>query len=94
EGVSFSFSNKGNLEDQGRKKAVENAKLKAEECVCVLSQSFGKAVLISEFRNSVGPQPMLYKSTMMADESGGSQQTISPGEMEIRTTVNVSFLLN
>ena len=94
DGVSFSSSNKATLESQARKKAIENAKMKAEEYVSVLNQSIGKAVLISEFRNSVGPQPMLYKSTMMADESGGSQQTISPGEMEIRTTVNVSFLLN
>jgi len=94
DGVSFSSSNKEVLESQARKKAVENAKMKAEEYASVLNQSVGKAVSISEFRNSGGPQPMMYKSTMMADESGGSQQTISPGEMEIRTTVNVSFLLN
>ncbi len=94
DGVSFSSSNKEALESQARKKAVENAKMKAVEYASVLSQTVGKAVSISEFRNSVGPQPMMYKSAMMADESSGSQQTISPGEMEIRTTVNVSFLLN
>lgn len=94
DGVSFSSSNKEALESQARKKAVENAKMKAEEYASVLSQTVGKAVSISEFRNSIGPQPMMYKSAMMSDESSGSQQTISPGEMEIRTTVNVSFLLN
>lgn len=94
DGVSFSSSNKEALESQARKKAVENAKMKAEEYASVLSQNVGKAVSISEFRNSIGPQPMMYKSAMMSDESSGSQQTISPGEMEIRTTVNVSFLLN
>ncbi len=94
DGVSFSSSNKEALESQARKKAVENAKMKAVEYASVLSQTVGKAVSISEFRNSAGPQPMMYKSAMMADESSGSQQTISPGEMEIRTTVNVSFLLN
>lgn len=94
DGVSFSSSNKEALESQARKKAVENAKMKAVEYASVLNQTVGKAVLISEFRSNDGPQPMMYKSAMMADESGGSQQTISPGEMEIRTTVNVSFLLN
>jgi hypothetical protein len=94
DGVSFSSSNKEALESQARKKAVENAKMKAEEYVSVLNQTVGKAVSISEFRNSAGPQPMMYKSAMMSDENSGSQQTISPGEMEIRTTVNVSFLLN
>ncbi len=94
DGVSFSSSNKEVLESQARKKAVENAQMKAKEYASVLNQTVGKAISISEFRNSVGPQPMMYKSAMMSDESGGSQQTISPGEMEIRTTVNVSFLLN
>ncbi|MBK5212308.1 MAG: SIMPL domain-containing protein [Flavobacteriaceae bacterium] len=94
DGVSFSSSNKEVLESQARKKAVENAQMKAKEYASVLNQTVGKAVSISEFSNSVGPQPMMYKSAMMSDESGGSQQTISPGEMEIRTTVNVSFLLN
>lgn len=94
DGVTFSSSNKEALESQARKKAVENAKIKANEYASVLNQIVGKAVLISEFRNNSGPQPMMYKSAMMADSASGGEQTISPGEMEIKTTVNVSFLLN
>lgn len=93
DGVSFSSSNKEALESQARKKAVENAQMKAKEYVSVLNQTVGKAVSISEFQNSVGPQPM-YKMEMMDSSAGGGNQTISLGEMEIRTTVNVSFLLN
>lgn len=93
DGVSFSSSNKEALESQARKKAVENAQMKAKEYVSVLNQTVGKAVSISEFQNSVGPQPM-YKMEMMDSSAGGGDQTISLGEMEIRTTVNVSFLLN
>ncbi len=93
DGIEFSSSNKEALESQARKEAVENAQMKAREYASVLNQTVGKAISISEFRNSAGPQPMMYK--MARDSSsGGQDQTIALGEMEIRTTVNVSFLLN
>ena len=94
DGVSFSSSNREALESQARKKAVENAQMKAKEYASVLNQSVGKAISVSEFNISGGPQPMMYKSAMMDSSSGSGQQTISLGEMEIKTTVNVSFLLN
>lgn len=94
DGVSFSSSNNKALESEARKKAVENAQMKAKEYAGVLNQTVGKAVSISEFSNNNGPGPIMYKSAMMANESAGDQQTISVGEMEIKTTVNVSFLLN
>lgn len=93
DGVEFSSSNSEALKSQARKKAIENAQMKAKEYVSVLNQTVGKAVSISEFQNSVGPQPM-YKMAMMDSSVGGGEQTISLGEMEIRTSVNVSFLLN
>lgn len=92
--VEFSSSDKEALESQARKKAVENAQMKAKEYAGVLNQTIGKAVSISEFSQNSGPQPMMFKSAMRAADSGEGQQTIAPGEMEIRTTVNVSFLLN
>lgn len=93
DGVVFSSSNRVALETQARKNAIENAQMKAKEYAGVLNQTVGKAVSISEISNNAGPRPIMYKSTMMADDSG-SQQTLSPGEMEIKTLVNVSFLLN
>lgn len=92
--VEFSSSNKEALESQARKKAVENAQMKAKEYAGVLNQTIGKAISISEFSQSAGPQPMMFKSAMRTEDSSAAQQTIAPGEMEIRTTVNVSFLLN
>ncbi len=93
DGVSFSSSNIEALKSKARKKAVENAQMKAKEYASVLNQTVGKAVSISEFNNTVGPQPM-YKTAMMDSSSGGNDQTIALGEMEVKTTVNVSFLLN
>ncbi|MAP55542.1 SIMPL domain-containing protein [Altibacter sp.] len=89
--ISFDASNRDSLESQARKKAVTNAKQKAEEYASVLNQTIGKAVSISEYRMVNSPSPM-YKAMAMDAEAGG-QQTMAPGEMEIRTTVNVSFLL-
>lgn len=93
DGVEFTSSNKPALESQARKKAIENAQLKAKEYASVLNQTIGKAISISEFRNTQDPRPM-YKMAAMSDSSGSGDQSIAPGEMEIKTTVNVSFLLN
>ncbi|PHR13041.1 MAG: SIMPL domain-containing protein [Aequorivita sp.] len=93
DGVNFFSSKEDALKSEARKKAVENAQMKAKEYASVLSQTVGKAVSISEYNNSYGPQPM-YKMAMMDSSSNGGDQTIALGEIEIRTTVNVSFLLN
>lgn len=93
DGVAFSTSQKETLESQARKKAIENAQMKAKEYASALNQSIGKAVLVSEFRNVSDPRPM-YKMAMMDSTSSEGGQSIALGEMEIRTTVNVSFLLN
>ena len=93
DGITFSSSQRETLESEARKKAVAHAKMKASEYASVLNQKVGKAISISEFTNSGGPQPV-YRMAMMestsADQGGA---TVSLGEMEIRTTVNVRFML-
>ena len=93
DGISFSSSKQMELKSQARKKAVENAVMKAKEYVGVLNQTIGKAVSISEFQNSIAPQPM-FKAMAMDVEGTGAKQTLAPGEIEIRTSVNVRFVLN
>lgn len=92
DGVVFSTSKLSELESQARKKAVENAQMKAKEYASVLNQTIGKAFTISEFGNSVGPQPR-YKMAMMDSASGSGGPTIALGEIEITARVNVSFIL-
>jgi len=95
DGISFSASTINDLKSQARIKAMQNAKMKAEEYTKVLNQSIGKAVLITEFNNTNYPGPVNRKTMMMSsDTSGMEQQTISVGEIEVITKVNVSFLLN
>ena len=95
DGISFSTSKIKELKSQARIKAMQNAKMKAEEYTKVLNQSIGKAVSISEFNNTNYPGPVNRKAMMLSsDASGMEQQTISVGEIEVITKVNVSFLLN
>ncbi len=93
DGVNFSSSQEDSLRSTARKKAVEHAQMKAREYASALNQTIGKAISISEFSNPGEPRPM-YKMAMMDSAAGGGEQTIALGEMEIKTVVNVSFLLN
>ena len=93
DGVNFSSSQEDSLRSTARKKAVEHAQMKAREYASALNQTIGKAISISEFSNPSEPRPM-YKMAMMDSASGGGEQSIALGEMEIKTVVNVSFLLN
>ncbi len=93
DGVQFQSSTREALEAQARIKAMEDARMKAESYAKVLDQTIGKAVSISEFQPSSDPRPMYRSMAMEADSSGG-QETIAPGELEIRVRINVSFVLN
>ncbi|MGJ8665792.1 MAG: SIMPL domain-containing protein [Patiriisocius sp.] len=92
DGVNFASSKQNDLEQEARKKAVMNAKMKANDYAGVLQQSVGKAIQISEFQQNSSPQPM-YKAMAMEGDMAGGQQTIAPGEMEIKVRVNISFEL-
>ena len=92
DGISFSSSKRAELESEARKKAVAHAKLKAEEYAGVLEQKVGKAVSIRENVNFSPPTPV-YRTAMAMDASAGGEQTMAPGEMEIRVTVYVNFEL-
>jgi uncharacterized protein len=91
DGISFSSSQIETLRSEARKKAINNAKLKAREYASVLGQSIGKAIYISEFQKTISPNSML-RNTMTMDTE--TQQTLAPGEMQVSVRVNVSFVLN
>jgi len=92
DGISFSSSQIETLRSEARKKAVDNAKLKAQEYASVLGQSIGKALHISEFQKTISPNPMI--RNVMAIDGESAQQTIAPGELQVSARVNISFELN
>ncbi len=96
QGVEFKSSKMEEYEKEARKKAMFNAKQKAEDYVSVLGQKIGKAILISDNSQVYYPQPV-YKNRMMAmaeSADGAARETLAVGEIEISATVNVSFVLD
>lgn len=93
-GVIFQSSQIETLKSQARKKAILNAKKKAGEYAAALNQEIGKARAISDISSGAQPiyRAMAFK-TESADASGGSKNTIAPGELEVTAQVNVLFSL-
>ena len=95
DGIEFSSSKIETYRSEARKKAVADAKMKANEYAGVLDQSAGKAISISETGTSIPmPQPQYKVMAMRASDSmESSQETIAPGEMTITARVSVTFEL-
>ncbi|QBZ99073.1 SIMPL domain-containing protein [Flavobacterium sangjuense] len=93
-GVEFKSSKMEDYEREARKKAIQNAKQKAQDYVSVLNQKVGKALLITDNSQTYIPQPM-YKGGMMAmaADGGAQRETLAVGELEINTNVSVTFAL-
>lgn len=94
QGVEFKSSKMEEYERDARKKAILNAKQKAQDYVSVLGQKVGKALLITDNSQSYYPQPM-YKGNVMAMAVDGAapRETLAVGELEINTNVSVTFAL-
>jgi uncharacterized protein YggE len=96
QGVEFKSSKIKEYESQARKKAMVDAKHKAEDYVSVLAgQKVGKALVISDNSFTNYPRPVYaeMKTMAMADGSAMPQETLAIGEIEIISNVSVSFVL-
>lgn len=95
QGVQFKSSEMEKHKSEARRIAILDAKRKAQEFAGPLNQEVGKAFSISEFSGE-NFQPVYRVMEMKAsmDESGAEQETLAPGEMEVKIKVNVGFQLN
>ncbi len=77
---------------QARKLAVQNAKQKAIEYAGVINQSVGKALVISEFQQSIAP---MYETKMALQEViiSNPRETIAVGELMVTAKLNITFEL-
>ena len=92
-GIEFKSSEIEKHKAEARKRAVLNAKEKAEALAEPLGQTVGKAFMISEGSNS-NYQPVYRAMEMKASsDQASNQETIAPGEMEVNVKVNVAFQL-
>ena len=92
-GIEFESSEIEKHKAEARKRAVLNAKTKAEALAEPLGQTVGKAFMISEGSSS-NYQPVYRAMEMKASsDQASNQETIAPGEMEVNINVNVAFQL-
>lgn len=94
DGVEFKSSKIEQYETEARKKAMLNAKKKAEDYLSVLpGQKIGKAILISDQSHTYYPQPVMYAKSAGLMEDSNVRETLAVGEIEVTSTVQVSFVL-
>lgn len=96
QGVEFKSSKIKEYESQARKKAMLDAKQKAEDYVSVLvGQKVGKVLVISDNSYTNYPRPVFaeMKTMAMADGASTLQETLAIREIEIVSNISVSFVL-
>lgn len=92
QGIEFTSSEMEKHKAEARKQAVVQAKKKAEDYVSVLGQKVGKALLIDE--QNIGMFPPMYRNAIkMEMDSETVRETLAIGEIEIKSQVQVRFLL-
>lgn len=92
--VEFKSSKLATLQSEARKKAMKDAKSKAEDYVSVLGQKVGKAIAINDNSQTYYPQPVYAQmKSMSMDVESAPRETIAVGEIAIVANVTVSFML-
>ncbi|WP_169976867.1 SIMPL domain-containing protein [Tautonia rosea] len=87
-GISFRIEESRALLDEARKRAVADAKRKAEQLCGELGVVLGVPVSVNESGGFLPPpQPMMGRAMMMASES----VPVSPGEEQLSVSVQVVF---
>lgn len=95
DGIEFGAKNLESLQVDARKKAMLNAKDKAEQYASTLNQTIGKAISISEQGTAIPIVPKVRMMAMESDFAGSEpQETLAKGEIAIKIVVNVVFALN
>lgn len=92
--VEFKSSKLQQLQSEGRKLAVKDAKAKAEDFASGLGQKIGKAIVISDNSQvNYPPRPVMYEMKAMAGADSAPRETLAAGEIEVLVNVSVSFIL-
>lgn len=86
-GVTFGLSDTAQAEAEARRKAVENARAKAEDLARLTNLQLGEVLSVSEVIGGVGG----YYPAVQKAEGMGSGGPIMPGELEITMQLQVSY---
>jgi hypothetical protein len=88
--ISLTIDDTAALRSQAREQAMADASAKAQELARLAGVELGKPTYISE--SSVTPYPQIrYDSSALAAEPAQAQTTISPGELEVVVSVQITY---
>lgn len=91
-GVNFSVDDTTKLQADARAKAFADAKARAESLAELAGVSLGEVVSVSEVIGGPGP---IYEGPRMSAAAGlgGGGAPIQPGELEVNTSIQVTFAI-
>lgn len=89
-GVRWDIKDRDAAEREGLRQAIADAKARAEVAVTAAGGRLGRVARIDEQRQDM-PRPMPMMRVAAMQEAVDMATPISPGEIEIRSTVTVSF---
>jgi uncharacterized protein YggE len=91
-GLRFDVKDQGKLEREAVRRAVTNARLKAEAAASGAGRTLDRLVRIEESGIAQPPTPMPFARAVVADAGGGAPP-VSVGQIEVRAHVTVTFSL-
>ncbi len=90
QGVTFSIESPAALQSGARAQAMADAKTKAEDLAKLAGVDLGRPITISE--SSAGGEPPVFFAA--AEATTGIETPISPGQLEITVTVQVTYAIS
>jgi uncharacterized protein YggE len=91
-GVEFKTSKLAQYESEARTKAIQQARLKANDYAAALGQKAGKAIVVTDNTQTYYPVAM-QSMRMEAKSADMPRETLAVGEIEVTANVTVSFAL-
>lgn len=88
-GIQFTFDDPSELREQARADAIADAQSKAQALASLAGVGLGKPRVISE--SFVEPVPFYMESVYAAPREAGGAVPVSPGQLEVRVQVQVTF---
>jgi len=93
-GVSFYVNDTAQIESQARAKAVADARSKAGELAKLNEVSVGAVVSVSEVIGGSVPYSNFNVKEMAYAGLGGGAGPISPGELDMSTTLEITYAIH
>ena len=90
-GVNFTIDDPTELKQEARKKALDDARKKAQELADALGVKVVRVVTFSESSVTPGPVPYNYRGLSATASAAPAAPDIQPGVLDLSSTISVTF---